>query len=195
MVLFSFLIANTLHEFGHAYAADRLGDPTPRSQERISLNPLDHLDLIGTIVIVVSAFTGGLFGWGKPVQVNANNFKNPRRDHILVTFAGPLANLVLACISAFLVRTNAFHQSPGSAIGDLLVVSTELNVVLFLFNLIPVPPLDGSQILANALPANQAMAYVRFMTQFGLLFLVLAMFLGWPLIAAPFYSIVTTLLG
>jgi Zn-dependent protease len=156
MVLFSFVIAITLHEFGHAFVADLLGDDTPRSQGRISLNPIDHLDPIGTLVIVISAFTGALFGWGKPVMVNRNNFKHPRIADSLVTFAGPLMNILLACLSALLLRMNAFHAPFDSPINNLLDVSTRLNIMLFLFNLIPVPPLDGSHILSNSLPAELA---------------------------------------
>jgi len=195
MVLFSFLIAITLHEFAHAFVADLLGDNTPRSNGRVSLNPLDHLDPIGTVVIVVSSLSGGLFGWGKPVPINPNNFRNLRRDSSLVSIAGPFMNIVLACASALLLRINAFHQPIGSPIEALLIVSTKLNVVLFLFNLIPIAPLDGSRLLSNALPSDKAIAYDKLMSQYGFFFLVLLMVLGWPMISGPFNNICDTLLG
>src|ERR1700722_7869126 len=100
MNLFAFIIAVTVHEFGHAIAADRLGDDTPRQQERISLNPIDHLDLAGTIVFVISALFGTPFGWGKPVMTHPGRYKSPRKGMMIVSFAGPLMNIVLAVILA-----------------------------------------------------------------------------------------------
>jgi Zn-dependent protease len=195
MIIFTFVIAITLHEFGHAYVADLFGDDGPRRAGRISLNPIDHLDPVGTIVLVISSFSGSMFGWGKPVMVDVTRFKNPRFADICVTAAGPLMNLFLACVCAILMRTNALNLSAGSTGGDLLRVGVELNAILFLFNLLPVPPLDGSHILANLLPDQIAVSYRQFMAQFGFICLIAVMFGGWYLIAGPFTILREFLIG
>ncbi|MDR3710084.1 MAG: site-2 protease family protein [Capsulimonadaceae bacterium] len=195
MVLFSFAIANTLHEFGHALAATALGDDTPRSQGRLTLNPIDHLDPMGTVFLVINALMGGLFGWGKPVAINPAKFKDPRAGDTLVTFAGPFMNLVLACACAFALRANVFHLAQDSPFVNLLSIGLELNLVLFLFNLIPVPPLDGAHILANLLPEKASRSYVDFMNQFGMLALLVVMFGGGYLISGPLGMLSNLLLG
>lgn len=179
MYLLAFLIAVTLHEFGHAYVADRLGDETPRLQSRISINPLDHLDLMGTIFFLVTSFlsSGSGFGWGRPVLVAPSRFKNPRTGDALVSIAGPLMNLVLAMICAVIVRTGYFHLPNISPWHQFINIALSLNIVLFVFNLIPVPPLDGSHILADILPVDLSRSYQLAMSRFGwLIFCVLIYF-------------------
>ena len=159
------LIAITFHEFAHAYAADKLGDDTPRRQGRLNLNPLSHLDPIGSVMLV---FAG--FGWGKPVEINPRNFNRDRSmsaSEAIVSFAGPLMNFVLAIVFAIilgitLVSTNSYIKIPSYTIVassqlleiviQILMLCVSVNLGLGIFNLIPLPPLDGSKILRNFLP-------------------------------------------
>ena len=182
MDIFVFVLGVTLHEFGHAFAADRLGDDTPRRQGRVELNPLDHLDPIGTIVFVASALFGNPFGWGKPVRVQPGNFKHPRRDSLIVSLAGPVMNLLLALICAGAIRATYDTLPATSVYFQLLCRGVEVNMILFLFNLIPLPPLDGSKILSAILPMNQALAYDKAMAQWGLILFVLLSATATPLI-------------
>lgn len=141
-----------IHEWAHAFVADRLGDDTPRSQGRVTINPVPHMDLFGTVIfplLCIFALGGGfLFGWGKPVMVNPSNFKHPRRDDVLVTLAGPVSNLVLALLAA-VVGGLVYQNEPRTAEIFLLIVG--LNVTLAVFNLLPLPPLDGGQVLRHAI--------------------------------------------
>lgn len=139
------VVAITIHEFSHAWVADRLGDPTPRLMGRVTLNPLAHLDPLGTLAILLVSF-----GWGKPVQFDPFNLSNPRRDAALISIAGPVSNLLLAITLAILAR---FLPSPYSLILPSLIY---MNCMLAFFNLIPVHPLDGFKIVAGLLPAEQA---------------------------------------
>jgi len=151
------IIAITFHEFAHAYAADKLGDDTPRMQGRLNLNPMSHIDPIGFMLLM---FAG--FGWGKPVQINPRNFnRNVRMDkgEALVSLAGPLMNFVIAIISAFALgavymysSADFFYSTVGNIIYILLQQILAINIGLGVFNLIPLPPLDGSKIFINYLP-------------------------------------------
>jgi len=153
------IIAITFHEFAHAWAADKLGDDTPRMQGRLNLNPMSHIDPAGFILLM---FAG--FGWGKPVQINPRNFnRNVRMDkgEMLVSLAGPLMNFILAIISAFALgavymfsSSDFFFSTTGSIIYILLQQILAINIGLGVFNLIPLPPLDGSKIFINYLPYN-----------------------------------------
>lgn len=155
------VLSLSLHEFAHAWTADRLGDPTPRSQGRVTLNPLAHLDPIGTLLLF---FAG--FGWGKPVMFDPYNLSNPRRDTVLIALAGPLSNLIVA-----LVVLLAFPWLPWSLAIWRTVVT--LNVTLAVFNLLPIYPLDGSRILAGLLPPRLAHEYEHTMQRYGFLILLL----------------------
>lgn len=175
MTISALILAITVHEWAHAITADKLGDDTPRSQGRVTLWPLAHLDPLGTILMIVTTIVGVGFGWGRPVLTNPLNYKiNPRIADSLVSVAGPLSNLFLAAFFAFLLRLGV--------IGDeAFVVWTEriilINIVLLLFNLLPIYPLDGSHLFANALPVPMAERYRLFMTQFGF-FLFLAVMMS-----------------
>ena len=151
----------SLHEFAHAWTADRLGDPTPRSQGRVTLNPLAHLDPLGTLLLLLAGF-----GWGKPVMFDPFNLKNPRRDTILIAIAGPLSNLVIALLVLLL-----FPWLPLPLIIWRTVVG--LNVTLAVFNLLPIYPLDGSRILAGLLSPRLAMEYEMTMQRYGFIILLL----------------------
>lgn len=164
------VVAATVHEFAHAYVADRLGDPTPRSQGRLTLNPLAHLDPLGTLLILVAGF-----GWAKPVQINPANFENWRRDSIIVAAAGPLANITLLFLLGLPFKLSLLEISffgPLDPPSRLLLTTIRINAMLAIFNLIPVPPLDGSKILMGLLPPAQAISYAR-VQPYGVLILLL----------------------
>lgn len=156
------LFALTVHEYAHAWAAWRCGDPTAKFQGRLTFNPLVHLDPIGALCLLF-----GPFGWAKPVPVNPYNFRNPRRDDILVSLAGVTANLLTAiAIAAFVrisVRTGFVppHSGAFAHLWHMVSLLFVMSVGLFVFNLIPVPPLDGSHVLQNILPSDMALAYQR----------------------------------
>lgn len=148
------LIAIVVHEFMHGYVSWRLGDPTPMRDGRLSFNPLHHLDPLGTLCLLVFHF-----GWAKPVVINPGYYKNRRTGSILVSLAGPLSNIVLAMffmiITAFLaIHTTAFNQSgPLGILAQIIYFSAIINCGLAVFNLIPIPPLDGSHVLEELVPA------------------------------------------
>lgn len=164
----SLIIAITIHEFSHALAADRLGDPTPRSQGRLSLNPLKHLDPVGTIMIFLVHF-----GWGKPVVIDPYNFKNPKRDEIIVSVAGPASNLLLAIFLSIIIRLLPLNLLAALIISTII----QLNILLAVFNLIPIPPLDGSKILLNLLPTHLSEQWQEIFNQYGFILLIILLFL------------------
>ena len=163
------IVAATVHESAHAYVADRLGDPTPRSQGRLTLNPLAHLDPLGSLLILIAGF-----GWAKPVQINPANFRDWRRDSIMVAAAGPLANITLLFVLGVPYKLGLLESGPlgASVLSRVLLVMIQINAMLAVFNLIPVPPLDGSKILMGLLPPAQAVSYAR-IQPYGVLILLL----------------------
>ncbi len=171
------LIAFTVHELAHAVTADYLGDPTPRRMGRITLNPLKHLDPFGTIMLIIAGF-----GWAKPVMTNPMNMRgNPHTSMAIVAFAGPLSNLVMAGIAAIffrlgLVDINVLMSGGGAlSFSSLVFQFLYINLALAFFNLLPVPPLDGSRILYAILPAE--MVYrLRPLEQYGFMILFLVVF-------------------
>jgi Zn-dependent protease len=178
------LLAITLHEAAHGFVAWHLGDDTAYRQGRVSANPLRHIDPIGTMILPGMLFLSGspfLFGYAKPVPVQFRNLHNPRRDSMLVAAAGPAANLLIALASAILV--NAVFVLPDQAktwAANTLVNSIILNISLAVFNLLPIPPLDGSRVLLGLLPRHLAAVYGR-LFRYGLL-LVIGIILLPPLI-------------
>ena len=155
------LVSLTVHEAAHAFTADRLGDRTARLLGRVSLNPAVHIDPIGTILFPLIAIMTNVpvIGWAKPVPVNGRNLRNERRDFVLVAAAGPASNLALAAIAAFVWR-----MLPGGAdelIATIVQRALLMNVLLAVFNMIPVPPLDGGNVLAGLLPIPLARQYDR----------------------------------
>lgn len=191
------LVAITIHEFSHALAADRLGDPTPRVQGRLTLNPLAHLDPLGTLMLLLVRF-----GWGKPVEFDPYNLKNPRRDAALISFAGPASNLILATALSVVLRLISANPVPTATLGlfPILLPFVYLNVVLAVFNLIPIHPLDGGKILIGLLPQDTSVAWDRFLRRYGiviLLLLVFPLFGGVPLVAqflGPTINLILSLL-
>lgn len=165
--LLAVLLAITCHETAHGYVAYRLGDPTAKNQGRLTLNPLAHLDLVGTLMMLIAGF-----GWAKPVPVNPFYFKGDRtKGMMLVSIAGPLTNLVLCFLAYFIyVAGNGFGQIPF--LSAFLWQFLTLNVYLAVFNLIPIPPLDGSKILAGFLPKSVAYKYLTTIEQYGFLILM-----------------------
>lgn len=168
------LSAITVHEFGHAWAADRLGDPTPRSEGRVSLNPLRHLDPLGGLLMVVTLFWRLPLGWGRPVRTNPDNFRcGARLGTALVAMAGPAMNLVtallLAPVARYLIeRLREGDTNPVNTWGWLIVAAVMLiNLSLFFFNLVPVHPLDGVHVAASALPEHLSKPFRAFMKRYG----------------------------
>lgn len=169
----SLLVAITIHEFAHAYAADKLGDPTPRLQGRLTLNPLAHLDPVGTILLFLVGF-----GWGRPVQFDPFNLQNPRRDAAIISFAGPFSNMILVTILSLIYRFGIFQTLfPFFPLSAIIPPLIQLNLVLAIFNLIPIHPLDGGKILVGLLPPGEAHEVDRFLSQYGLFLLVFLMFI------------------
>lgn len=162
----------SVHEFCHAWAADELGDPTPRLQGRLTLDPRAHIDMLGAILLL---FIG--FGWGKPVQFDPYNLKNPRRDAALISLAGPGSNLVMAIAFALLLRLLQMYSFGFiSTLGILIIpLIVRINIILGLFNLIPFAPLDGFKIVGGFLSHNQAKEWYS-MERFGPIFLLFFIF-------------------
>lgn len=175
------LLAVTVHESAHGLMAYKLGDPTAKMAGRLTLNPLKHLDFLGTLVF----FLTQAIGWAKPVPIDPRYFKRPGRDMMLVALAGPVSNLLTAGLSVFFVRLIApllLMKLPGlqllwEPLFYMAFLSVQLNIALAVFNLIPIPPLDGSKVLAGLLPYRLAVQYQR-LEPFGFLLLLLLIFTG-----------------
>ncbi|HEY3309377.1 MAG TPA: site-2 protease family protein [Desulfuromonadaceae bacterium] len=174
------MLAITCHEVSHGFIAWRFGDPTARMMGRLTLNPIKHLDIIGTLMIF---FIG--IGWAKPVPVVFENLRNPKRDMIWVAAAGPITNISLAIVSALLLR--GFVAMGNPAVSDspltmfleplimMLAFSVYINLLLAIFNMIPVPPLDGGRVLVGLLPYRQAAAWAR-IEPYGMVIIILLVF-------------------
>ena len=177
------LFSLTVHESAHAWTADRLGDPTARLLGRVSLNPIVHADPIGTVLFPLLAYVSNvpLIGWAKPVPVNVRRLRHQRRDYVFVAAAGPASNLVLAVAAALLL--SALPVSPvilgepnvSVPLASLLSRGVQLNLLLAVFNMLPIPPLDGGNVLSGLLPVNLAMRFDR-IRPYGFLLLYALMF-------------------
>ncbi len=197
------LFAVILHEVAHGWVAEKLGDPTARLMGRITLNPLVHIDPIGTIVLPgVLLLTGShfLFGWAKPVPVNFQNLRGGRKDMAMVALSGPLTNFLLAAISSVIFRITFFHfWDPGGAdpswyvflrepVRQMAIISVQFNLVLMVINLLPILPLDGGRILVGIVPLRVALA-LQHLERFGLLIVLLLIGTGlWSYIVGPVIS-------
>jgi Zn-dependent protease len=172
------LVALTIHEAAHAWTADRLGDPTARLLGRVSLNPIVHIDPIGTILLPLLAAYSGLpiIGWAKPVPVNISRLRHHRRDFMIVAAAGPLSNFAQAVVCALIVRL-VFGLTDVSLLPAILRYAVEANLLLAFFNLIPIPPLDGGNVLAGLVPERAAVV-LDALRQFGFILIYVLMLTG-----------------
>jgi len=178
--LVALIVAITIHEFSHAAAAERLGDPTPRLQGRLTLNPLAHLDPLGTLMLILIRF-----GWGKPVQFDPYNLRHPRRDSAIISLAGPTSNIVLAIVCSLVLYALftfrlAFVGYPMVSVFvylflGLLQQLIIINVILAVFNLVPIHPLDGFKIVEGMLPEDKAREWHE-LERYGMIFLLFLLF-------------------
>ncbi len=181
--LLPILLAVTVHEAAHAYAANFFGDGTAKFLGRMTLNPIKHIDILGTIIIPLAMFilTSFVFGWAKPVPVNAQNFKNPRRDMALVALAGSLSNIVMAFAWAGMTAIGVAGLSSGAWYAEPLALMGQIgifvNILLAVFNLLPLPPLDGGRVLVAVLPPKAANT-VSQLEPWGFPILLLLLFTG-----------------
>ncbi len=167
----AFLVVITVHEYSHGRVAYMLGDPTAKQQGRLSLNPLKHLDPLGTLMLIITAFYGRGIGWARPVPINPYHFKNPRRDMVLTSLAGPASNFLMAFVFAKL-----FFFSMPDLLRLFIMVVIYLNIAIGIFNLLPIPPLDGSKIIPALLPDSMQRSWFRF-EQYGMAILLVLVFL------------------
>ena len=215
--ILAFLFAISVHEAAHAWTADRFGDPTARLLGRVTLNPWPHIDFVGTILMPLFGILARLpiLGWAKPTPVNVSRLRHPRRDDLLVSAAGPLSNLLVAFLAVgalFLIRAfsaegarvverladyrhlDDLHGSLVTPLALLLYRVLFINVLLGVFNLIPIPPLDGSYILGNALPLRLQRVYAE-LGRFGFIILLGLLWLGVPYrLFSPVFEVFTSIL-
>jgi Zn-dependent protease len=173
------LFSLTVHESAHAWTADRLGDPTARLLGRVSLNPLVHADLIGTVLFPLLAIVGGvpLIGWAKPVPVNVNRLARGRRDYVLVAAAGPASNVLIAVVAS--IGLSLLPVSPqrlgetniSAPLAALLAQAMPMNVLLAVFNMLPIPPLDGGNVLSGLLPGTLGLRFDALLRPYGFILL------------------------
>ena len=186
------LFAVTVHEVAHGWVAQRLGDPTAMMLGRLTLNPLKHIDPVGTVLVpmLLLMMGGFVFGWAKPVPITWENLRNPKRDMILVAAAGPLANLAMAFFWAFIMKLALVLPTVGPPFQSLIlamfymgVAGITINILLMVLNLLPLPPLDGGRVMTSVLPPRAAMAFSR-IEPYGIVILILLLVTGvlWYLI-------------
>ncbi|HIJ86478.1 MAG TPA: site-2 protease family protein [Desulfuromonadales bacterium] len=195
------MLAIVCHEVSHGYIAWRFGDPTARMMGRLTLNPLKHIDIVGTLMIF---FVG--IGWAKPVPVVYENLRNPKRDMIWVAAAGPITNIILATVSAFLLRGVVAIGNPAASgspfamfmepVVLMLAFSVYINLLLAIFNMIPMPPLDGGRVLVGLLPSRQAAALSR-IEPYGMVIIIVLVFFTnmFSYIISPFLMLGVQLLA
>ena len=195
------LVGLSLHEFGHAFVSDKLGDPTPRSQGRVTIDPRAHVDPMGLICLL---FAG--FGWGNPVQVNPSYYKHRRRDESLVAIAGVTMNLLIALTSTLITKAilelapdSFLYSTAGGVVVDMLRYLISINIVLMVFNLLPVPPLDGFNLITQIFNLSQYSWYRELYSKGGLILLLIILLGGTSYILSPavnfFYGIAIKILN
>jgi Zn-dependent protease len=172
IICFAFTII--IHEVAHGWMANRLGDPTAKLLGRLTLNPIPHIDLYGTVLLPIFLMlihSPFLFGWAKPVPIDPYNLKDPKKDSALISLAGPMSNMIIATLLAIIYRF-----VPNQIFSGLIFMVIQFNVVLAVFNLIPIHPLDGGKILVGLLPSNEAHKFDNFMNHYGLIILAFIIF-------------------
>jgi len=200
ITIFQFIVlifSVMIHEISHGFVAERLGDPTAKNAGRLTLNPLKHIDLVGSVIlplILVITNSPVLFGWAKPVPYDPRNLKNPKTGGGKIAAAGPLSNFLLALVFGLAIRFGLqFGISPDAPLILLFTAITYINILLGVFNLVPIPPLDGSKVLLLFLPAKPgAYQFYASLERNGLFILLLFIFLGYPLIT-PVIRVIFTL--
>lgn len=178
------LFAITVHEVAHGWVANKLGDPTARMMGRLTLNPIKHIDPVGTIIVPAAMmyFTGFIFGWAKPVPITWQNLRKPRRDMIAVALAGPMSNLAMALIWGLLLKigvelAQAYGWGAAVALVSMASIGIFINLILMVLNLLPIPPLDGSRVVSSLLPPKLAYWYGRYEWA-GFPILIVLLFMG-----------------
>jgi len=198
------LFAITLHEAAHGWVAYKLGDPTAKSRGRITINPIKHIDPMGTVVVPIflATLSGFVMGWAKPVPVEPRYFKSPLLDMALVAVAGPASNFVMACFWAFFIVTVDAALNPSSTLSFLADVGEKgiyINIILMVLNLLPIPPLDGGRVVAGILPPSLAKPFMQ-LERFGMIIILLLLVSGilgkimWPIVL-HFVKIIGVIFG
>lgn len=195
------ILAITVHEAAHGWVANRLGDPTAKQLGRLTFNPIPHIDIIGTLVVPVAMMllSGFIFGWAKPVPVNTSNFAKPREGMALVAVAGPLSNLVMAIFWGIAIKVAIMLPENLRMIAVPMLLMGKLgvtfNLILMILNLLPLPPLDGSRVLAWVLPPRLAILLDR-IEPYGVFILLGLLFVGlWPAVISPMVRAANTVLS
>ena len=198
--IIAFVVAITVHEAAHAWTSDRLGDPTARLMGRLTLNPIAHYDPIGTTLLLVLVLLRAIgvpvipFGWAKPVVFDPYNLKSPRRDSAIISLSGPLSNLILAGILSIVLHLTSSPFSVLNFLPLILYPIIVLNVILAIFNLVPIHPLDGGKIFIGLLPAEEAKEADIFLKRYGFIILI---FLIFPTISgtSPLFLVLTPVIN
>lgn len=194
------IFAITVHEVAHGWVASKFGDNTAKSLGRLTLNPISHMDLVGTVIVpgVLLLLGGFIFGWAKPVPVNWNNLKNPKRDMVYVAIAGPLANLFMAVGWGVLMKVGYMIGSDNEFVSMPLIymgyAGVFINAVLMMLNLLPILPLDGGRVLAGLLPSRVSREFSK-LERFGFPILVVIIAMGWlsKILGPPVYFLQTSI--
>lgn len=189
------ILSVVLHEVAHGFTADRLGDPTARMAGRLTANPIKHLDPIGSLLVpLITSMAGFTFGWAKPVPYNPYNLKNKRRDEVLIALAGPASNILIAIIFSLLIRATDSSSAFGASMINISLYIVLINVILAVFNLIPLPPLDGSKVLFSLLPNQYGQTRMMLESYAPIFILIVVMFI-WSLVSPIVPGIIRFLTG